>query len=228
MRTALITGANRGIGCATAWGLAKQGLRVVMGCRTLAEGEAAAIALSEAGHDARVLEIDVSQPASVEAALAELQRDDIHIDVLVNNAGTYRKGDVLDCSLDDVQASLAVHLYGPLLLAQGLVPAMQKKGYGRVVNVSSGYGSFASGLRGDAPYAISKAALNALTVKLAAEVGDEIKVNSVCPGWVRTRMGGDNADRPVEEGAETPIWLATLPDDGPTGGFFRDREPIPW
>lgn len=228
MKTALITGANRGIGLAIAWGLARKGLRVVMGCRTLAEGEAAAIALGEAELDVRPLELDVASPDSVRAALAELERDGLHIDVLVNNAGIYRKGDVLGSSLDDVRDSMAVHLYGPLLLVQGLVPAMQERGYGRVVNLSSGYGSFASGLHGDLPYAVSKAALNVLTVKLAAEVGDEIKVNAVCPGWVRTRMGGENADRAVEEGAETPVWLATLPDDGPTGGFFRDRQPIPW
>jgi NAD(P)-dependent dehydrogenase (short-subunit alcohol dehydrogenase family) len=105
---------------------------------------------------------------------------------------------------------------------------MIERGYGRVVNVSSGAGSFAEGLEGPPAYAVSKAALNALTVRLATETRGDVKVNAACPGWVRTRMGGSGAPRSVEEGADTIVWLATLGPDGPTGGFFRDRQPIEW
>ena len=105
---------------------------------------------------------------------------------------------------------------------------MLRSGYGRIVNVSSGSGSFGEGLEGPAPYCVSKVALNALTVKLAQELRGDVKVNALCPGWVRTRMGGEGADLAVEDSVETILWLATLPADGPNGGFFRDREPIPW
>jgi NAD(P)-dependent dehydrogenase (short-subunit alcohol dehydrogenase family) len=227
-RTALVTGANRGIGEAIARELAAAGLRVVLGVRSPADGEAVAASITANGGQARVIGLDVAVSASIEHAVAELQREGIAIDVLVNNAGVYRKGACLGVPLEAVRESLEVHLLGPLALCQALVPGMMQRGYGRVVNVSSGYGSFSEGLQGDAAYSISKAALNALTLKLAGEVRGDVKVNAACPGWVRTRMGGQNADRSVEEGADTIVWLATLPAGGPSGGIFRDRKPIAW
>ena len=120
------------------------------------------------------------------------------------------------------------HQTGPLRLTRSLAPNMIARGYGRIVNLSSGWGSFAEGMGGPGMYGVTKAALNALTVRLVQELPSAVKVNAMCPGWVRTRMGGEGATRSPDEGADTAVWLATLPDDGPTGGFFRDREPIEW
>jgi NAD(P)-dependent dehydrogenase (short-subunit alcohol dehydrogenase family) len=208
--------------------LGRRGLRVVLGARDPAAGDEAARALAAAGTDARALALDVSRPDGVDAAVARLAADGVAIDVLVNNAGIYPQGGVLSAPEEAFRAALEVHVLGPLRLARALVPGMQRRGYGRVVNVSSGAGSFGEGLPGPAPYAISKAALDALTVKLAEEAGPHVKVNAACPGWVRTRMGGAGAPRDAAQGADGIVWLATLPDDGPTGGFFRDRRAIPW
>jgi NAD(P)-dependent dehydrogenase (short-subunit alcohol dehydrogenase family) len=228
MRTALITGANRGIGRAVAQSLAANGHRVILGCRSLKEGEATATELSAKGAQARALDLDVAAPASIDSALADLAREEIEVDVLVNNAGVYHRGDSFGVAMGAVRESMEVHLFGPLALCRALMPGMVRRGYGRVVNVSSGYGAFSDGLMGDAAYALSKAALNALTLKLASEVRGDVKINAACPGWVRTRMGGRGADRSVEEGADTIVWLATLPVSGRSGGFFRDRKPIAW
>ena len=228
MKTALITGGNRGIGFAAAAGLAAAGLRVILGCRSPKEGEAAAAALRGKGPEPRALPLDVAAPASIDAAVATLARDRIDVDVLVNNAGIYADGDSFSVPMAAVRQSMEVHFFGPLALCRALVPGMLARGYGRVVNVSSGYGAFSRGLGPDTAYAISKAALNALTLKLAGEVGGDVKVNAGCPGWVRTRMGGKAATSSVEEGADTIVWLATLPASGPNGGFFRQRRLVPW
>jgi NAD(P)-dependent dehydrogenase (short-subunit alcohol dehydrogenase family) len=212
-RTALITGANRGIGLCVAQNLARQGMKVVLGCRSRGQGEEIAAELGSGGCDARVIALD----------LAGLAHARVHIDVLVNNAGIYRRGTCLTVPMPDMRESMEVHFFGPLALCQALVPGMVDRAYGRVVNVSSRYGSFGDALLGDAAYSLSKAALNALTLKLSGTVNGDVKVNAVCPGSVRTRMGGADADRSVEEGADTIGWLATLPASGPTGGFFRDR-----
>jgi NAD(P)-dependent dehydrogenase (short-subunit alcohol dehydrogenase family) len=226
MRTALITGGNRGIGLAVAKGLAAAGLRVVIGSRSLPDGQAAARSITDT--PATAIELDVADPGSIDAAVASLGRERIAIDVLVNNAGIYSTGDSFTVAMSAVRESMEVHLFGPLALCRALVPGMVARGYGRVVNVSSGYGAFSSGLGPDTAYAISKAALNALTLKLAGEVRGDIKINAGCPGWVRTRMGGKSATSSVEEGADTIVWLATLPASGPTGGFFRHRRLVAW
>jgi NAD(P)-dependent dehydrogenase (short-subunit alcohol dehydrogenase family) len=155
--------------------------------------------------------------------------------VLVNNAAIIADGSggfhasVLDTVSGDLRRTFETNVLGPLRLIQAAVPVMRKQGYGRIVNISSGAGQLAEMGSGFPAYRMSKAALNALTRITAAELRDaNIKVNAVCPGWVRTDMGGSDADRSVAEGAETPVWLATLPDNGPTGEFFRDRKPIPW
>jgi NAD(P)-dependent dehydrogenase (short-subunit alcohol dehydrogenase family) len=226
-KRALVTGANRGIGFEISRQLGKAGHAVLLGARDLASGEEAAAKLRNEGFDVTAVEIDVSKVASVKKCAASLKKQGVDVDVLVNNAGVIAEGDLLT-GPDPMKGALGVNLMGPLQTARAFAPGMAKRGWGRIVNVSSTWGSFESGLEGPAAYAISKAALNALTVRLSRELGEGILINAMCPGWVRTRMGGDEASRSVQEGADTALFLATLPDGSPTGGFFRDRLPIAW
>jgi NAD(P)-dependent dehydrogenase (short-subunit alcohol dehydrogenase family) len=229
--TALVTGGNRGIGLAICKGLADRGLNVVMGSRNEDKGKGAAAPMQERGGSVRVEQLDVIETASIEACAERLAADDVTVDVLVNNAGVYPEGDALATSIDQLDQAWTVNTRGPWLMVKAFVPNMIERGYGRVVNVSSGSGSFGEGLdHNHAAYAASKAALNILTVTLndAIPADPDVKVNSMGPGWVHTRMGGEAAPRTPEEGADTALWLATLPADGPSGGFFRDRERIPW
>jgi NAD(P)-dependent dehydrogenase (short-subunit alcohol dehydrogenase family) len=228
-RVALISGGNRGIGREVARQLAEQGYRVVIGSRDLAKGEQAA---GELGENVVARQLDVTDEESIERCIASIDEDFGRLDVLVNNAGIEGGGwstDAADVDLDEVRDLLETNLFGAWRLTQVALPLMLRNGYGRIVNLSSGMGQLAD-MGGHAPaYRVSKTGLNALTRMLTTELGNEnILVNSCCPGWVRTDMGGPGARRSVEQGAETPVWLATLPDDGPRGGFFRDREPIPW
>lgn len=230
-RTALVTGGNRGIGLAICEGLAERGLHVVMGSRDEANGEAAARPIREDGGTVRVEQIDVAVPEAINACYERLDADGVGIDVLVNNAGIYPENNALDATIDQLDRAWTVNTRGPWLLVKQFVPDMVERGYGRVVNVSSGSGSFGEGLdTNHAAYSASKAALNALTMTLndALPRNSDVKVNAMCPGWVHTRMGGEAAPRTPEEGADTALWLATLPPDGPSGGFFRDRERISW
>ena len=215
MRRALVTGGNRGIGKAIAAGLVAQGLEVLVGSRDPAAGEAVA---DEIG--ARAVPLDLADPEAREVGALEAT-------ILVNNAGVLWSGGVFD-SPERFEISMDVMLGAPYALIRACLPAMREAGYGRIVNVSSGWGSFSQGLGGGGAYGVAKAALNALTVIADRDTPDFVKINAMCPGWVRTRMGGSGASRSPEEGADTAIWLATLPSDGPSGGFFRDRKPIPW
>ncbi len=217
-RKALVTGGNRGIGKAIAAGLVREGLDVVIGVRDLTSGQEAA---DEVG--ASVVEMDLADPESVARGLSEAGE----ITVLVNNAGILEDVGLLDDG-DNFHRSMRIMVEAPYELMRGCLPVMAGAGYGRIVNVSSGWGSFAEGLGGGGAYGVAKAALNALTVRAAAQVPAGVKVNSMCPGWVRTRMGGPSATSSPEEGADTAIWLATLGEDGPSGGFFRRRKPIEW
>lgn len=227
-RTALVTGGNRGIGLAIAHRLAELGMTVLLGSRDLHAGEEAAASLAELGLDVLSVRMDLNEPATLDAVLERFEETGTGIDVLVNNAGVLHENSLLELSDAEVAESLAVHVTGPLRLVRALEPGMATRGYGRIVNLSSGWGSFGEGLGGPELYGVTKAALNALTVRLAAELPPTIKVNAMCPGWVRTRMGGPGATRTPEEAADTAVWLATLPEEGPTGGFFRDRRPIQW
>lgn len=227
-RTALVTGANRGIGREVANQLARAGMRVILTGRDPAAAAEAAGEVRRWGGDAAALEMDVADPAAVEACARRLRGQGEQVDVLVNNAGVYLGGPLLSTSPEVLRQTFETNFWGAMWTCRAWLPGMIERGYGRVVNVSSGYGSLAEGLEGPAAYALSKAALNALTLRLASEVGGDVKVNAACPGWVRTRMGGRGASRSAEEGADTIVWLATLGPDGPSGGFFRDREPIEW
>jgi NAD(P)-dependent dehydrogenase (short-subunit alcohol dehydrogenase family) len=228
-RVALISGGNRGIGREIARQLAGQSYRVVIGSRELAKGEEAA---HELGQNVTAVQLDVTDEDSIVAAVASVKRDLERLDVLVNNAGIVGGGwstNAVDADLDEVRRTLETNLFGAWRLTEEALPLMRKNGYGRIVNISSGMGQL-SDMGGHSPaYRLSKTGLNVLTRMLTAELGEEnILVNSVCPGWVRTDMGTQSARVSVQEGADTPVWLATLPDDGPRGGFFRNREPIPW
>ncbi|HOB60577.1 MAG TPA: SDR family oxidoreductase [Candidatus Competibacteraceae bacterium] len=235
---AVVTGANRGLGLETARQLAKRDIRVIVTSRNANRGEAALDRLLAEGLDVLFHPLDVVAEGSVAELGAFIHSRCGRVDILVNNAGVFldsHGGDevgsssVFTTSLETLTMTLKTNLYGPLLLAQELVPLMKQQRYGRIVNVSSGMGQL-SEMEGKSPaYRISKTALNALTRILAAETqGHNILVNSVCPGWVRTDMGGPQAERTVEQGVAGIVWAATLPDDGPTGGFFRDGAAIPW
>ncbi|MBV1705156.1 MAG: SDR family NAD(P)-dependent oxidoreductase [Hyphomicrobiales bacterium] len=224
---ALVTGANRGIGLAIVERLAREGHPTLLCARDLSAGEAEAVRLRGQGLDVTALALDVARPASIAAAVAAARKIG-PVGILVNNAGVLSAGNLLDMPQADIDDALAVHVAGPLALVRALAPDMAARGRGRIVNMSSGWGAFAQGLGGPGPYGFTKAALNALTVALARDLGPKVKVNAMSPGWVRTRMGGAGAPRTTEQGADTAYWLATLPDDGPTGGFFQDRKPIAW
>jgi NAD(P)-dependent dehydrogenase (short-subunit alcohol dehydrogenase family) len=234
-RVALVTGANRGMGLEIVRQLSRLGLIAVLAARDLEKGKVAAATLAAEEFDVPVVALDVTDADSIRAAVAEVRGLFGRIDVLVNNAAILKEGllpedtSVLDVSGDLVNQTFLTNTVGPLRMIQATVPGMRARGYGRIVNLSSGAGQLAEMGGGFPAYRLSKSALNALTRITAAELGaHEIKINSVCPGWVRTDMGGPHATRTVEHGAETAVWLATLPEDGPTGGFFRDMKPIPW
>ena len=227
-RTALVTGANRGLGLAIARRLAELGHAVFLGSRDLAAGEDAAETLRRASLDVSVVRLDLNDAASIDHAIDAIEQSGRRVEMLVNNAGVLIEKPLLELTDDEVAEAFAVHVTGPIRLIRACVPGMVAGGFGRIVNVSSDWGSFGEGLAGPGAYGITKAAMNALTVRLAKELPRTIKVNAMNPGWVRTRMGGWNATRSPEEAADTAIWLATLPADGPTGGFFMDRRPLAW
>ena len=174
------------------------------------------------------LELDVTDDASVGAALAGAEENPGSLDVLVNNAAIYGTFEgVAGYDLADAREVIETNVFGPWRLIQAALPLLRRSASPRIVYVSSGAGQLAEMGGGGTAYRLSKAALNALTRTLAADE-PELKVNAICPGWVRTDMGGSSAPRSVEQGADTAVWLATMSEDGPSGGFFRDREPIPW
>jgi NAD(P)-dependent dehydrogenase (short-subunit alcohol dehydrogenase family) len=233
-RIAVVTGAYRGLGLETCRQLAGTGIRVILTARTADKAEASARTLQVQGLDVEPHVLDVTGAVSVNALAHYLEEKYGRLDILVNNAGifvdTYPPAEgssVFDADFEKIRKSMETNAYGALRVACALIPLM--KGSGAVVNVSSGMGQL-SDMNGCCPgYRLSKTALNAVTRILADELRHTaVKVNSVCPGWVRTHMGGENAERSVEEGAAGIVWAACLSDDGPSGGFFRDGKAIPW
>jgi NAD(P)-dependent dehydrogenase (short-subunit alcohol dehydrogenase family) len=228
-KTALVTGANKGIGFEVVRELTRLGLRVFLGARNAKAGRAAAEKLGSEG-DVIFLEIDVSDDKSIRAAAEELSRHSDRLDVLINNAGILLDDDkdALTITHEVFENTVRTNTLGPWLVAQAFTPLMKKSREPRIVNVSSGGGQLEDGADGWAPvYCVSKTALNGVTVQLAAAL-PKFAVNSVCPGWVRTDMGGENASRSVAEGAATIVWLATDAPHDLTGKFIRDRKVIPW
>jgi len=232
-KVALVTGANRGIGLEIARQLAERDNQIILGARNVTQGEAAAKSLSANGAKVFPAELDVTDDASIMRFVTEVSSKFKRLDILVNNAGILIDDSdrPSETTPETVRKTLETNLVGPWRLCQAFLPLMQRNRYGRIVNVSSGAGALSEMSKNlYAPaYSISKTALNALTIMLASELrGSNILVNALCPGWVRTDMGGPNAPRSVEEGADTAVWLATLPDGGSTGGFYRDRAKIEW
>ena len=228
-KTALVTGANKGIGFEVVRQLARQGFRVFLGARNAEAGRAASEKLSSEG-DIIFLEIDVSDPESIRRAAEDLSSKQKHLDVLVNNAGILLDEDkgALTITPEIFEETLRTNTLGPWFVTQAFVPLLKKSDAPRVVNVSSGGGQLEDGADGWAPaYCVSKTALNGVTVQLAAAL-PKFAVNSVCPGWVRTEMGGENANRSVGEGAAAIVWLATDAPHDLTGKFVKDRKVIPW
>ncbi len=231
-RVALVTGANRGIGLEVCRQLAARGLHVVLTARDLTRAEAAARTVRAAGTGAVIpARLDVTDAGSIRALADELSGKAMAIDVLVNNAGILLNEDdgVLEMTVRDTRATFETNVVGAIAVSQAFVPGMIERGHGRIVNVSSEAGQLSSMETYAPAYSISKAALNAFTRQLAGETrGTDVLVNSACPGWVRTDMGGPGAPKSVEEGADTIVWLATLGARGPSGGFFSDRRQIDW
>jgi NAD(P)-dependent dehydrogenase (short-subunit alcohol dehydrogenase family) len=233
---AVVTGANRGLGLETCRQLARRGISVILTSRAQDRGETAAAQLRSEGLEVRFRVLDVTDASAVGALGTYLRSEFGRLDILVNNAGVFTDpydpadpdpASVFNADLDTIRRALETNTFGALRLAQVLIPLMN--GRGNVVNVSSGMGQL-SDMNGCCPgYRLSKTALNAVTRIFADELRHTaIKVNSVCPGWVKTDMGGAGAERSVQEGAAGIVWAACLPADGPSGGFFRDGKPIPW
>jgi NAD(P)-dependent dehydrogenase (short-subunit alcohol dehydrogenase family) len=227
-RVALVSGGNRGIGLEIVRQLAERSITTILGSRDEESGRKAAEELS---CNVVVQGLDVSDEKSVGRLASFVEKTFGRLDVLVNNAGVSndegQRG--VDADLDRVREALETNLFGAWRLCEVAIPLMQRHGYGRIVNMSTGMAALEDMGGGSPGYRVSKTGLNALTRILASELrGSGILVNSVEPGWVQTDMGGSRAPRPVGEGAEGAVWAATLPNNGPTGGFFRDRRPIPW
>lgn len=230
-KTALVTGANKGIGFESARQLLQKGYQVFITARRKEEGQKAADQLSRSGRVVRFIYLEVTDPDSVKKAVREVAAQTEHLDALINNAGIYPDGETSILNVDTtlLEKSFLTNTVGALLVSQASWPLLARSKLGRIVNVSSGLGAL-SEMGATAPtYSISKTALNAVTRQLASALKDKgIIVNSVCPGWVRTEMGGQNAPRSVEEGASGIVWAATEAPAELTGNFLRDGKVIPW
>lgn len=234
-KTALVTGANRGIGFAIARRLAELEISVLAGVRNEASAIAAGAAFGKLGVDVDPVVLDVAEAAALPSVLTEIEQRYAPVDILVNNAAILIDGpggfnaSLFEMTDDTLRRTWETNVLGPAVITRTLLPGMITRGYGRVVNMSSLAGQLAGMSAGFPAYRMSKAALNALTRIAAAEADKgDVKVNACSPGWVRTDMGGPDATHSPEKGAETAVWLATLPSDGPTGGFFQDKSAIPW
>ena len=243
-KVAVVTGGNRGLGLEVTRQLARQGIRVVLTARNIIKGQQTVAELAKEGLEVQFFGLDVTSSGSIEALATFMHQEFGRCDILINNAGVfpdimkdgqvnYERDDdntVMKVSVKNMREAMETNLYGPVQLAQQFIPLMKRNNYGRIVNISSGLGQLSEVADSrNVAYRLSKTALNMVTCTLASELkGSNILVNSVCPGWCKTDMGGPYAHREPQEGAKGIVWLATLPDGGPTGGFFRDQQPISW
>lgn len=234
-KVAVVTGASRGLGYASAVALAQRGYRVIFAMRKPEAFQSKLAELIKRDLDVLVMSLDTSKSESIDAFFKKLQQEVGHCDVLVNNAGIFIDNedgshqDFLKTKRSTVEKTFATNTIGPMLLIQKFLPAMMAEDYGRIVNVSSGMGQLSEMSPAYAAYRMSKTALNALTALVAAQTkGTDVLVNSICPGWVRTDMGGPHASRTIDQGIKGIVWAATLPKDGPNGGFYRDSEKLAW
>ncbi len=227
-KVALVTGANKGIGFATAHELAKQGFHVLVGARDTERGEEAAQKIKADGFDADFITLDVTDEDSIRSAALEIGENFGGLDVLVNNAAINEgESDVRELSIEKLQAVLETNVYGPLLVTQAFWPLLEKGEDARVINVSSGAGQLNDMKHNMPAYSLSKTALNALTRQFAGLGEGKISVNSICPGWVKTDMGGEGATRTPDEGAAIIVKLATM-ENPPTGGYMNDAGSMDW
>jgi NAD(P)-dependent dehydrogenase (short-subunit alcohol dehydrogenase family) len=230
-RVALVTGANRGIGLGVVRLLAARGFTTILGSRDRAKGEEAARPMIEGGLRVIPRQLDVTDQESIDRLKSWIEEQFGHLDALVNNAAILYDSwqRAAEADLKTVREAFETNTLGAWRMCQAFIPLLRKSGHGRIINVSSESGSLSVMSGGTPAYSVSKASLNALTRMLADELKPaRILVNSVCPGWVATEMGGPDAPRSVEEGAASVVWAVTLPDEGPTGGFFRDGQPLAW
>lgn len=227
---ALVTGANRGMGLATSEKLASLGYHVIMVGRNTTELKQECERLIQKNYSVEFFVADVANENNTNALIQHVIKTFGHVDVLINNAGVYKEeGSIFNATSEEMKSTFETNTMGPYHLMKGIVPLMKKNGFGRVVNVSSGLGAFDSASSNCPAYCVSKVSLNMLTKLFAQETsGTNVKINSVCPGWVRTKMGGSAAPRSIEQGISGIVWAATLNDEGPSGGFFRDGEALDW
>ena len=232
VKIAVVTGANKGLGFEACRQLGKKGFKVILTSRDEKKGKEAVGKLKKENLDIIYHKLDVTNLKDINSLKIFIEKEFGKLDVLINNAGVLLDFEetLIDYNLDKIRETIETNTFGPLQISVALLQIMKKNKYGRIVNVSSGMGQLTEMTGSFCPgYRISKTALNAVTKMLASEVkGYNILVNSVCPGWVKTDMGGKEAEREIEEGVETIIWLATLPDNVINGGFFRDKELIEW
>lgn len=224
-RTALVTGGNRGLGLEVVKKMALMGHKVLLGCRDLEQGND--LAIRTYGRISAV-ELDLSNSKILRAKTAAIIDAHGPIDILINNAGILTRGDATDTKSEDFYNSIQVNLTACFDLIQMLLPSMIKRDYGRIVNVTSDWGSFADGLAGPVSYSVSKAALNALTLSMSHTLPKNVKINSVHPGWLQTDMGGQGAPLTAEEGAKTVVWLANAPAIASSGGFYHRKMIKAW
>jgi len=230
-RVALVTGGNRGIGFEVCRQLSDLNIEVILTSRDRDAGIEAVNKLKTPHTLVHYMKLDVQNAESIQSVHSSILKEYNRLDILVNNAGVYidKIHSLLEMDANLFQTTLEINAYGPLFLTQALVPLMRQNNYGRIVNVSSSIGQLSNLSTRWPAYRLSKILLNLQTRMFAMELqGTNILINAMCPGWVRTDMGGPTAPRTVQQGADTIVWLATLPEDGPQGGYFRDRRPIEW
>ncbi len=230
-KLAVVTGSNKGIGLGICRALAGQGVQTILTARDASKGEIAKGQPEREGLEIMFHPLDVTCRDSINTLAGFLAKEFGHLDILINNAAIRKDVGMmgLDVPVETLREMMETNLYGPLMMCQTLAPLLKKSSGGRIVNVSSGMASLTNMGGGSPAYRITKTALNAMTKVLADEFrGTSVLVNCCHPGWVRTDMGGRNAAKSIDEGADTPVWLALLPDGGPTGGYFQDRKPMPW